>query len=299
LILGGGIIGGCAVPAVMATRTMREPKERLLTILVAPLMNCGAKIPVYALLIAAFFSAYQGLIMAVVIFTSWLLALVCASVLGSTIVRGESTPLLIELPTYQFPSFFETLAAASRQSWMFLKKAGTFILIVNVLLWILMYYPSPQNPDATDSERLAGSYAASIGKCFEPISRYAGFNWRDNIALIGGFAAKEVVVSSLATIYEIENKDETAEEEKTADGGEESEQRLAEKLRSEKDWSPVKAFAMMIFVMVYAPCFATCAVIWRETGYLKYMLIAMIYTTVLGMILAVAVYQIGTMLAGG
>lgn len=328
MILGGGIIGGCAVPAVMATRTMREPRERLLTIMVIPIMNCGAKIPVYALLIAAFFTAWQGAMMAAIIFISWAIALGSASILGRTFVKGTPTPLVIELPTYQIPGLFDIFRTACMQSWYFIKKAGTIILAVNVLLWVLMYYPKPTNPDVTDSERLQGSYAAQMGRFFEPVSQLAGFDWRDNVALIGGFAAKEVVVSALATVYNIESGDNDENEEDQAKenvehlGNEhhsliaktdlpsdltpnieeiESEdlddqgKRLALQLRNEPNWSPLKAFALLIFVMVYAPCAATCAVIWQETGTPKYMLIAMAYTTILAAILAIAIFQIGSL----
>ncbi len=283
MILAGGISGGCAVPAVMATRTMREPKERLLTILVIPIMNCGAKLPVYGLIIAAFFARYQALLLTGVVVVSWTIALLAALVLSKTMVKGESTPLVIELPTYQVPSIFEIFATACRQSWMFIKKAGTIILAVNVLLWVLMNYPAPKDPAATKTERLNGSIAASIGRAFEPVSRFAGFDWRDNIALIGGFMAKEVIVSSLATIYEIEESDD---EEKTSEA-------LATRLQSERNWSPVKALALLIFVMVYAPCIATCAAIRQETGSWKFMFLTMAYTTILATILAVLVYQIG------
>lgn len=327
MILGGGIVGGCAVPAVMATRTMREPRERLLTILVIPIMNCGAKIPVYVLLIAAFFSAYRGVMMALIVFLSWAIALISASLLGKTFIKGTPTPLIIELPTYQMPGLFEVLKTACRQSWWFMKKAGTIILAVNILLWVLMYYPNPKNPDADTTDRLAGSYAARMGRFLEPVSQLAGFDWKDNIALIGGFAAKEVIVSSLATIYGIEEAgeeeggepDEEAERHPepspafvahpglptnlTVDIAEiESEElddqgkQLAGRLRAENNWSPLKAFVLLIFVMVYAPCVATCAVIWQETGSAKYMLLAMVYTTGLAMILAIGIYQIGSLL---
>lgn len=345
MILGGGIVGGCAVPAVMATRTMREPRERILTILVIPIMNCGAKIPVYALLIAAFFSAWQGAMLVAIIFLSWSIALASAWVLGRTFVKGDPTPLVIELPTYQRPGLIDVCRTAMLQSWYFIKKAGTIILAVNVLLWVLMYYPKPEDPDATASERLQGSYAAQMGRFFEPVSHLAGFDWRDNVALIGGFAAKEVVVSALATVYNIEADDEEDEEidgpvpvapHVPKDDKEHPQQekvghdeplvaktdvpsdltpsltddiaaidsedldsqgkRLALQLRKEPNWSPLKAFALLIFVMVYAPCAATCAVIWQETGTPKYMLIAMIYTTALAAILAIAIYQIGSLL---
>lgn len=331
MILGGGIIGGCAVPAVMATRTMREPRERILTIMVIPIMNCGAKIPVYALLIAAFFVAWKGAMMAAIILISWTVALGSAWLLGRTFVKGTPTPLVIELPTYQIPSLFDISRTAFMQSWYFVKKAGTIILAVNVLLWVLMYYPKPVNPNATDSERLQGSYAAQMGRFFEPVSHLAGFDWRDNVALIGGFAAKEVIVSALATVYNIEAEEEEEESETEKDpnlawtaltespvdtttdpvqntegetGEIESDEldgqgkRLALQLRQESSWSPLKAFALLIFVMVYAPCAATCAVIWQETGTPKYMLITMAYTTLMAAILAVAVYQIGSIFVG-
>lgn len=312
MLLGGGIVGGCAVPAIMATRTMRETRERLLTILVIPMMNCGAKIPVYALLIAAFFfGAWRGAVMAGIILFSWAVALLSAWFLGKTVVRGNPLPLVIELPTYQVPSLFEVFATACRQSWMFIKKAGTIILAVNVLLWAMMYYPAPADPGTSDTERLANSYAGRLGHCLEPVSRLAGFDWRDNIALVGGFAAKEVIVSSLSTIYGIESGDETVEENpavgsdtvsddapvESADNElEEGDKKLAETLRSEPNWSPVKALAFLVFVMFYAPCFPTCAIIRKETGSWKYMFIAMIYTTVLAIVLAIAIYQIGILL---
>jgi ferrous iron transport protein B len=327
LILGGGIIGGCAIPAVMATRTMREQRERVLTIMVIPLMNCGAKIPVYALLIFAFFIDYREQMMAAIIFISWSLALISSLILGKTFVQGKSSPLIIELPTYQTPSFYDMFFSAGMQSWWFVKKAGTIILAVNVFLWVLMYYPRPADENVSASEQLANSYAARIGHAFEPVSQYVGFGWRDNVALIGGFAAKEVIVSSLATMYGIEDEDkkthkETKEESETTKVNNtdqvntevdtevntevateiESEdldnrgKRLAVRLRTESGWSSLKAFVFILFVMIYAPCVATCAVIWRETGHIKYMLAATIYTTTIAIIISTLVYQIGSLL---
>jgi ferrous iron transport protein B len=304
MLLGGGIIGGCAIPAVMATRTMREQRERLLTIMTVPLKNCGAKIPVYALLISAFFVNYKEYVIVAIIFISWVTALLSALVLSKVFVQGKPSPLLIELPTYQQPGLYDMFLTAGLQSWWFVKRAGTIILAVNVLLWVLMYYPRPTNPETTPSEQLAGSYAAQMGQVFEPVSRYAGFDWRDNVALIGGFAAKEVIVSSLATMYGIEAEDEVTE--KSADplleppdiedeNLDNQGKRLAVRLRTEGNWSPLKAFVLILFVMIYAPCVATCAVIWRETGTAKYMLMTMAYTTGLAAVLAIAVYQIGVL----
>jgi ferrous iron transport protein B len=351
MILGGGIVGGCALPAVMATRSMREQRERLLTIMVVPLMNCGAKVPVYALLISAFFLEYQGLILASIILISWAIALIVASVLGKFVVGGEPSPLVMELPTYQIPSLRDLFFTAGLQSWWFVKKAGTIILAVNVLLWVLMYYPRPADPETTPTTQLAGSYAAQVGRIFEPITRYAGFDWRDNVALIGGFAAKEVIVSTMATMYGIEDENDEVEEEENKDENENDSEnksenekavtadqwsllpivpsvpnvpnvpdvppvksdefakeieaidtedldvqgkRLAIRLRSEGNWNSLKAFVLILFVMIYNPCFATCAVIWRETGHIKYMLWTMLYTNGLAFMLAVLVYRIAS-----
>ncbi|MDR1962583.1 MAG: ferrous iron transport protein B [Planctomycetaceae bacterium] len=337
MILGGGIVGGCALPAVMATRSMREQRERILTIMVVPIMNCGAKVPVYALLISAFFLSYKGLMLASIILISWAIALIAALILGKLFIRGESSPLIIELPTYQIPGLRDVLFTASLQSWWFVKKAGTIILAVNVFLWVLMYYPRPANPDTEPAAQLAGSYAAQLGRVFEPVSQYAGFDWRDNVALIGGFAAKEVIVSTMATMYGIEEEQEPEEEEtkqsvnkmpiteitetmettetmKTTTGNEQESireiekidtenldnqgKRLAVRLRTEKNWTPLKAFVLILFVMIYNPCAATCAVIWRETGHIKYMLLAMAYTNGLAVLVAVTVYQVVSLITG-
>jgi ferrous iron transport protein B len=343
LILGGGIIGGCAIPAIMATRTMREQRERILTIMIIPLMNCGAKIPVYALLISAFFLDHKGLMMAAIIFISWTLALVSALIIGKTFVRGKASPLIIELPTYQAPKLYDMFLSAFLQSWWFVKKAGTIILAVNVFLWVLMYYPRPVDVNVSDAERLENSYAARVGRVFEPVSRYVGFDWRDNVALIGGFVAKEVIVSSLATMYGIESDDDEDKiDEKDIAGNDnnirndnviadaikksneiandvidkeltnppqdsgvaqiESDdldnrgKRLAVHLRNESGWSSLKAFVFILFVMIYAPCVATCAIIWRETGHIKYMFAAAIYATTIAVLISVTVYQAGLFL---
>jgi len=129
------------------------------------------------------------------------------------------------------------------------------------------------------------SYAARLGQFLEPVSQYAGFDWRDNVALIGGFAAKEVIVSSMITMHEID-----------ADGDEGHVDELAVRLRTEGNWTPLKAFVMLLFVMLYSPCFATCTVIWRETGHIKFMLMAILYTNALAFSLAVGVYQVGNLL---
>ena len=286
MILAGGIAGGCAVPAVMAARTMREERERLLTIMILPLMNCGAKVPVYMLLISAFFLAYKAFMLAAIIMISWTCALLAALLLGKWFVKGTPSPLLIELPAYQMPALRDVFFTAGLQSWWFIKRAGTVILTANVILWALMYYPRAEAET---------SYAARLGQVFEPVSQYAGFDWRDNVALIGGIAAKEVIVSSMVTMYEIDAElfdAPPAEYQEPTLSAPFAERKLAIRLQ-ESGWTPLKAFVVLLFVMLYSPCVATCAVIWRETGHIKYMLAAILYTNVLAFFLAVIVYQAG------
>lgn len=299
MILAGGVIGGCAVPAVVATRTMREQRERLLTIMILPLMNCGAKVPVYALLISAFFLAYKGLMLLAVIVISWSAALLAALLLGKWFVKGSASPLLIELPTYQIPTTRDVFFTACLQSWWFIKRAGTLILAVNIILWALMYFPRTENAEESSLET---SYGARLGQFFEPVSKYAGFDWRDNVALIGGFAAKEVIVSSMVTMHRIEEENNApSQTERTSQEIEigdldSSSKRLAMQLRSDAHWTPLKAFVLLLFVMLYNPCAATCVTIWRETGHIKYMLMAIFYTNTLAFCMAVAVYQCGKLL---
>ena len=309
MILAGGINGGCAVPAVMATRNMKDQRERILTILVLPTMNCGAKMPVYLLLVGTFFAAWKGLIMVSLVFLSWGIALACAKILSRTVVRGPASPMLLELPAYKLPRFSGVLRAAAMQSWWFLKKAGTIILAVNVLLWCLMYYPQPSGGVGTvsKSERLANSYAGQIGRLFEPVSRLAGFDWRDNVALTGGFVAKEVIVSSLGTLYSLEDDRLRASDFGLQDSGNDMEanpesgsrkpeaRMIGAKLSQSPHWNGVKAFAMLIFVMVYAPCTATCVVIYQETSKWRWVATALAFNTAVAFLLAVLVYQLGGM----
>ncbi len=309
MIVSGGLgAGGCAVPGVMATRTLREEKDRLVTILVVPIMNCGAKMPVYAMFISAFFTRSEGGMMFLLWLISWIVALFSAWMLRKFIIKGEQTPFVMELPVYHMPTLRGILIHTWYRTWMYMKKAGTIILAVNVVLWALMFYPRlPEERTeyydqaaesaatkelASDirrrqaSEELENSVAGRIGRILEVPGRMAGFGWRENIALIGGFAAKEVVVGTLGTAYSMGEVD--PEESKS----------LSKHISEDPGWNPLRAFAMMLFVMVYAPCFVTIAVIYRETRSLKWALFSTGYQTVLGYILAVAVYQIGLLFAG-
>lgn len=288
LIISGGLgAGGCAVPGVLATRALREEKDRLLTILVVPFMNCGAKMPVYAMLIAAFFSACQGMVMFILWVMSWCFALGSAWVLRRFLVRGEQTPFVMELPIYHLPTVRGLLTDTWHRTKMFIKKAATVILAVNVIMWALMYYPHTEGENA--GEQLRSSYAGQIGEFLTPVTELAGFDWRENIALIGGVAAKEVILGTLATAYTMGENAVLAEGDAPQDEGEE----LAEILATNPQWNRIRAIAMLIFIVGYAPCVATLAAIRKETGSWKWMFFSAGYTTILAFIVAVIVYQIG------
>jgi ferrous iron transport protein B len=331
-IVSGGIAGGCAVPGVMATRTLRSPKERMATLLTVPFMNCGAKLPVLALLIGAFFNNHQAQYMFFFTMLAWLVAMLAAKLLRSTVLRGAPTPFVMELPPYRFPTVRGLLIHTWERTYQYIKKAGTVILGISILLWAMMTFPSlPESTKQSFEQRrqeiltsagaeitaaldkdgealspeaeavkvaitalaneeaetaLRRSIAGRIGTAMEPVSRLAGFDWRTDIALLGGFAAKEVIVSTLGTAYsmgEVEAEDS---------------QSLSDRLKEDSNWNRVVAVAALIFIMFYSPCFVTLVCIAKEASW-KWAAFSMGFNTIFAFILAVAVYQIGTLLKLG
>lgn len=314
-IVSGGIAGGCAVPGVMAARTLRSPRERLATLLTVSFMNCGAKLPVLALLTATFFSSNQALLMFLLTLLAWAVALTAAKFLRLTVLRGDSTPFVMELPPYRFPTFQGLFIHTWERTWQYIKKAGTTILAISILIWALMTFPGlPQSTEenfarqrqevadtvartqeealqreenlaAIDSDRagsaLRHSLAGRIGTAMESVSWLPGFDWRTNIALVGGFAAKEVIVATLGTAYSLGETDP----EETAT--------LSETLAKDPHWNPLMALALIVFVMFYAPCFVTVVCISKESGSWKWGLFAVCFNTVFAFSLATLVYQGG------
>jgi len=315
-IISGGIPGGCAVPGVMAARTLRSPKEKIATIMTAPFLSCGAKVPVYLLLAAAFFPQYGASALFWITLAGWGMALLTARVLRSTIIRGEATPFVMELPPYRMPTLQGLCLHTWERVWQYIKKAGTVILAISILLWAAMTFPGlpedqiakfeeqkaaveaaiHENDEARDAAlaevdnaqtqaALQHSVAGSIGTALEPVSKLAGFDWRTNIALVGGFAAKEVIVSTLGTAYSLGEVDP-----------EESDS-LSEQLRNDAAWSTPVALSLIAFVMLYAPCFVTVAVIARELSW-KWAAFSVVFNTGLAFTVATIIYQIGTKLVG-
>lgn len=304
----------CAVPAIMATRTLERRRDRLLTMMVVPLMSCSARLPVYTLVIAALFSAdqhvlgilpVQGLLMLVMYLFSTLTALVAAAVLGRTVLRGPKVPLLLELPPYRLPR----AATVLRQVWLrartFLTEAGTVILACTVVLWALLSFPrldpapvpagaSPEVEEqarvAAATEQLNGSLGATLGKGIEPVIAPLGFDWKMGIGLVGAFAAREVFVSTMGVVYGI-----------GADADEES-LPLREKLRAERRpdgsrvWTPLTGVSLMVFFALSAQCMSTLAVVRRESGGWRWPTFLFVYMTVLAWGTSLVVYQGGRLL---
>lgn len=315
-MISGGIAGGCAVPGVMGTRTLRSPKEKLATMLTLPFMACGAKIPVFLLVVGAFFAEEnQAAIMLGITLTGWTLALLSARVLRSTVIRGEPTPFVMELPPYRLPTLRGLLLHTWERGWQYLKKAGTIILAISIVLWALMTFPglpesiseqydmqiaavqkavSDKTVDAeTGAETalelanakkqaaLRNSVAGRLGVALEPIMQYAGFEWKTNIALVGGFAAKEVLVSTLGTAYSLGEVDP-----EEADS-------LKDMIKADPHWNKANAASLLVFVLLYAPCVVTIGAMKSETNTWRWPLFSLVASTVLAYALAVVVFQVG------
>ncbi|MFV0423411.1 ferrous iron transport protein B [Oleidesulfovibrio sp.] len=319
-IVSGGIAGGCAVPGVMASRTLRSRREKLATLITAPFMACGAKVPVFILFVGIFFAENEAAVMFSLTLGGWVAALLVARLLRSTFIKGESTPFVMELPPYRIPTLRGLLIHTWERTWQYIKKAGTVILAISILLWVAMTFPelpesevakheaqrqqiSAQIETATAEGRdvapledalaavdadeamnaLRNSAAGRVGTAIESVTSVAGFDWRTNIALVGGIAAKEVIVSTLGTSYSLGEVDP------------EESGSLADRIANDPTWTPSRAMALMLFVLLYAPCFVTVVAIKQEAGSWKWAVFSVVFNTVLAFGVATAVYQLGSL----
>jgi len=278
---------GCNVPAIMAARTLENRRDRLVTILVTPMMSCGARLPVYVLFISAFF--VHG---APVLFSIYLLGILMAAgsalLFRRTVFRGQRTPFIMEMPPYRMPTLRSVIVHAWDRAWMYLKKAGTVILLLSVVIWVLGSYPRPPKGAAAGSgEALHYSVAGRVGSAIAPVLRPIGLgDWKVGVALLSGFAAKEVVVSSFATLYDV-----------SGSAGQSS--ALRDELRRDPLWNPLSAYALMVFVLLYVPCLPAMVMLRRETGSWKWVALQIAYSTTLAYGAALAVYQGGRLLGLG
>jgi ferrous iron transport protein B len=279
---------GCTVPAVLATRTLDSRRDRLVTMLILPLMSCGARFPIYALLIPAFFPpAYYAAILTGIYLTGVLLAVAAAKFLASFVFRETTEGLVIELPPYRMPTVRNVLVYMWERSWLYFRKAGTIILGVSVALWLLSTFPvkpvgseSPAREEQR-AEQLAYSAAGRIGKAIEPVLAPLGFDWKIGTALIGAVAAKEVFVAQLGIVHALDP---------ASDGG----ATLRERLRAA--YTPLAALAIILFVLIGTPCVATVAAVRSESGRWRWALLQFAGLTALAYVVTLVFYQAGRLI---
>lgn len=288
---------GCTVPALMASRTLENPRDRLVTMLVTPLMSCGARLPVYTLLIGAFFTPQAaGNILFSLYLIGIILAIIMARVFRTWLLPGETEPFVMELPIYRLPTFKSVLITMWERAWLYLKKAGTVILALSIIMWGLFTFPGVDkngNEFENTAVQLESSYAGRMGKVIEPVIRPLGFDWKTGVALVAGLGAKEIVVSTLGTLYSIEDEEALAEE------AEPVLKSFAQRAREQSGYTPLVAYVLMLFTLIYVPCLAVIVVMKRETNGWKWPLFTMGYTIALAWVVCFVVYQGGMLLGLG
>ena len=268
---------GCNVPAIMATRTIEDRKSRLITILVNPLMSCSARLPIYLVMIGAFFPNCASFMLLCIYTAGILLAVIMARIFSKFLVKGEDSPFVMELPPYRMPTSKSIMRHTWEKGAQYLKKMGGIIMIASIIIWFLGYYPQH---DAYESvaEQQKNSYIGQIGKAIEPVIKPLGFDWKLGIGLISGVGAKELVVSTLGVLYTNEGDVENVN------------------LSNRIPITPLVALAYMLFVLIYFPCIATFAAIKQESGSWKWAIFTAGYTTGLAWLVAFTVFQIGSLI---
>ena len=267
---------GCNVPAVMASRMIEDRKCRLITMLVNPLMSCSARLPIYLVLVGAFFPNFGSLILLGIYATGILLAVLMARLFSRFLVKGDDTPFVMELPPYRIP----TAKAIFRHTWekgaQYLKKMGGVIMIASIIIWFLGYFP--RGSYETVAEQQEHSYIGQIGKAIEPVIEPLGFDWKLGVGLLSGVGAKELVVSTLGVLYTNEEDIESVN--------------LSDRIPI----TPMVALGYMLFVLIYFPCVATLIAIKQESGTWKWAIFAAFYTTALAWIVAFVVNELGKLI---
>jgi ferrous iron transport protein B len=313
---------GCNVPAILATRSMRNKGDRILTMLIIPFMSCSARLPVYILIISAFFDKYQPLYLMGIYAVGIFFAFLTAQILNKTFFRNKETPFVMELPTYRLPTLRNVLYHMWDKTKHYLKKIGTIILVGVIIVWALEYFPRETKNTAVlqqeiqlaeqntalaavdkentiaqlniqiESDRLTNSYLGRFGKFIEPVMRPLGFDWKMSIALLAGLPAKEIVISTMGVLYQ------TVDDETTVN--------LQQKLKNEKFktgkntgqfvFTTPTALAFLVFILIYFPCIGVVVAIKNESESWKWAIFAVFYTTSLAWVAAFFVYNIGNLL---
>jgi len=313
---------GCNVPAIMATRTLENKKDRILTMIITPFMSCSARLPVYVLLISAIFPQNQGLVLFTIYLIGILLAVFTAMIMKRLVFAKKEVPFVMELPPYRIPTLKNTSIHMWHKGQQYLNKMGTVILLASILIWALGYFPRnieySTNYDTQivntqsdnllasndkdeiitqleinkESERQEKSYIGQLGHAIEPVIKPLGFDWKMGVSIITGLAAKEIVVSTMGILYQADLKAD-------ADSGSLKEKLMAQthnkgELQGQKVFTPLVSFGFMLFILIYFPCVAVIAAIKKESSW-GWAVFTMVYTTAIAWIVAFATFQIGSL----
>jgi ferrous iron transport protein B len=326
----------CAIPGIMATRTIENPRDRLATIMIAPFMSCSARLPVYTLMIAAFFSGHKlfgflsvGALMIMAMYLLGIIVAVCvAFVLKRTILKAPTPPLVMEMPPYRLPNFLTILQTMLSRAGLFVKRAGTVILAISILLWALVAFPRASQSASTGNvttglsrslegnsteastrtaaatygsgqdldlkgDQIRNSFAGRAGHFLEPVIAPLGFDWKMGVALIASFAAREVLVSTLSIIYNAGSSDDARSDSLI------KAVREAKRPDGKPAWTPLVALSMMVFFVLACQCMSTVAIVRRETNSWRWPLFMVAYMTVLAYLASLITYQGGRLLGFG
>jgi len=296
---------GCNVPAILSTRIIESRNNRLITMLILPFMSCSARLPVYILIIGAFFPSWQGTALFIIYLTGILLAALSALLFKRFLIKGDDIPFVMELPPYRIPVMRNTLRHMWNQSYEYLKRIGGVILLASIIVWGLNYYPQNSRllseinhkdignipPVEEQAMRNNSSYLERFGRMIEPVMSPLGFDWKMSVSLLAGIPGKEIVVSTMAVLYHSEENSNDYIP-------------LYERLRTEKYesgrkrgnyvYNPLVAMTYLLFILVYFPCVAVVSVVAKESGSIRWAAFLVLYTTILAWVLSFLLYQIGS-----
>jgi ferrous iron transport protein B len=261
---------GCNVPAIMAARTIEDERSRIITILSAPYISCSARLPVYVLMAGIFFPQNAGTVVFAMYLLGIVVAVLSALILRKTMLRSEGSPFIMELPPYRLPRLRDTAGQMWDRGSMYLRKAGTFILLGSIVVWALASLPWGVEYGSE------ASYAGALGHAIEPLVAPLGFDWRIAVALVFGFLAKEIVVGSLGVLYSAEEGDA-----------------MNEAIGS--SMTAPAALGLMSFVLLYTPCLAALGTIWKETGSWKWTLFSVAYSLTLAYVMSFVIFRVFTL----
>lgn len=308
---------GCNVPAILATRTLRNRGDRLLTMMIIPFMSCSARLPVYILIISAFFQKFQALILIGIYAFGIILAFITAQIFNRILFRNKETPFVMELPAYRFPTFRNIVFHMWDKTRHYLKKIGTVILIGVVIIWALEYFPrdteksdhflaemerieqselSPEAKEesleelelAMEGDRLVNSFIGRLGRVMQPVMAPLGFDWKMSIALLAGLPAKEIIISTMGVLYQSDVDESTVNlQHKLQD-----EVHTQGRLEGQKVFNTASALAFLVFILIYFPCIGVVATINNESGSWKWGMFSVVYTTTLAWVMAFITYNL-------